>query len=53
LNFAIGALYPIEPCRLVLDSPTFSTVSTARVSGRWVGQDLLSKREKLKAQKKA
>jgi hypothetical protein len=28
LNFAIGVLYPIEPYGFVLDSPTFSTVST-------------------------
>jgi len=33
LNFAIVVLYPIEPRSFALDSPTFSTVSTAGFSG--------------------
>jgi hypothetical protein len=33
LNFAFGVLYHIEPRSFALDSPTFSTISTARVSG--------------------
>jgi len=37
LNFAIGVLYPIEPCGFVLDSPTFSTVSTVCVTRAGAG----------------
>jgi hypothetical protein len=32
LNFAMGVLYLTQPCSFVLDSPTFSTVSTICVS---------------------
>jgi hypothetical protein len=34
-EFCHRVLYLIEPCGFALDSPTFSTVSTARVTGGW------------------
>jgi hypothetical protein len=38
-EFCHRFLYLIEPGSFALDSPTFSTVSTARITGRWVGVD--------------
>ena len=34
-EFCHGFLFRLEPCSIVLDSPTFSTVSTAGVTGGW------------------